>query len=269
MPKYQKKATLLIRNIHKLYTMDAIATNNTCEGLILEHAFLAVHHDYILAIGKGDPTIYIDSDTKIIEADNLIIVPGFIDMGVVFPTMVYFKEQREYLLKLRHHLHCLSKSGVTTVRSLINSEEVIDEAHRELLTQRLGKWLQIRLLHDVITHKDLIENKEVACINPWEDKTIDAQPFTLATGDLHCDDLLLCARLLYRQGILASSLLKGLTIDAARVLNMQEIGVLKQNNQADFLLIQANDIDELFQHMGSSTILSVYKAGILVNHYKN
>ncbi|MEF9921252.1 MAG: hypothetical protein RR741_09060, partial [Erysipelotrichaceae bacterium] len=149
MPKYQKKATLLIRNIHKLYTMDAIATNKTCEGLILEHAFLAVHHDYILAIAKGDPTCYIDSDTKIIEGDNLIIVPGFIDMGVVFPTMVYFKEQREYLLKIRHHLHCLSKSGVTTVRSLISNEDEIDEAKKELLTQRLGKWLQIRLIHDL------------------------------------------------------------------------------------------------------------------------
>lgn len=260
MRTYVKKATLLIRNIHKIYPMD-IVEKQPCVVTTISHAFLAIHHDYILAMGDDDPSCYIDKDTIIIEGNNLIAVPAFIDMNVNYPISYDLKKHRDILLKMRNHIHCLSNRGVTTIHVLSKTNEILNKEQTKQQIQLLGKSLEMGMVYDVL--------KDEECVNPLLGEIPHSDTFTLTTGDMSCDDILLCARLLYRQGIQSSDLLKSLTLNPAKALKSDQIGVLAVNKQADFLLIQAESIDELFSHMGSSPIQSVYKAGILVNHHKN
>ena len=54
-----KHATLLIINLERVYTMDKV------NGLpvVFQHAFIAVHHDKILAVGCGHWQEYADKDS--------------------------------------------------------------------------------------------------------------------------------------------------------------------------------------------------------------
>lgn len=45
----KKRATLLIINLEKIYTMDMVNKH----PLVFQHAFIAIHHERILAVGCG------------------------------------------------------------------------------------------------------------------------------------------------------------------------------------------------------------------------
>lgn len=67
------KATLIIRNIGKLYT--------GLPGQIYTDAFLAVYHDKIIALGHGAWQNYADySLTRVIDAQGNIVIPGMITL---------------------------------------------------------------------------------------------------------------------------------------------------------------------------------------------
>ena len=74
------KATLIIKNIHKLYASSPGSDVFSC----IEHAFVAVHHARIIDLGTHDHQQWIDKDTRIIDASNEIVVPSFIDAHVRF-----------------------------------------------------------------------------------------------------------------------------------------------------------------------------------------
>ena len=63
-----KHATLLIINLERVYTMDKV------NGLpvVFQHAFIAVHHDKILAVGCGHWQEYADKDTRILDCSAWI-----------------------------------------------------------------------------------------------------------------------------------------------------------------------------------------------------
>ncbi|MFQ7536612.1 MAG: hypothetical protein ACLRL6_04205 [Clostridium sp.] len=77
-----KHATLLIINLERVYTMDKV------NGLpvVFQHAFIAVHHDKILAAGCGHGQEYADKDTRILDGRGHIAVPGFIEVEAQLST---------------------------------------------------------------------------------------------------------------------------------------------------------------------------------------
>ena len=70
----KKRATLLIINLEKIYTMDMVNKH----PLVFQHAFIAIHHERILAVGCGSWREYADKDTRILDGRGHIAVPGFI-----------------------------------------------------------------------------------------------------------------------------------------------------------------------------------------------
>ena len=66
------KATLLIKNIENLYTCDK-------DFSIIQHAFLAIHHDKIIDFGVHSYEKWMDPATVVIDARGETVVPGFID----------------------------------------------------------------------------------------------------------------------------------------------------------------------------------------------
>lgn len=246
-----KKATLLIQNIHKLYTMCLDQDNNY---IVLSHAFIAVYHDYILDCGIYDYRQYIDSDTRIIEGDALIVLPGFIDIDVKIPDI----NDHNQLLLAKHYLHHLSCKGVTSLSFHDNS--ISDEYYQNIL--RLSSGIQI--IQNDTTQQD------ISVIHPLQEvMKASYKPFVLSSGNLHkCDDLLLCAREAYAQQIPAIQILEALSVFGAKKLGNDQIGSLSKHMQADFIIVGYKDIDAFFGHMGSSNILKVYKAGILMDLIK-
>lgn len=71
------KATLLIKNIHKLYPADG-------QEPVLEHAWIACYHDTIIARGQKDDYLsWLDLDlTRVIDAAGEIVIPVFTDPGL-------------------------------------------------------------------------------------------------------------------------------------------------------------------------------------------
>lgn len=71
------KATLLIKNIHKLYPADG-------QEPVLKDAWIACYHDTIIARGRNNDYIpWLDSDvTRVIDAAGEIVIPVFTDPGL-------------------------------------------------------------------------------------------------------------------------------------------------------------------------------------------
>ena len=76
----KKKATLLITNLEKIYTMQTIKQKD----VIYSHAYLAMHHDVILEIGEGSYTHLLDKDTQILEGRSHFAIPAFIETEDVY-----------------------------------------------------------------------------------------------------------------------------------------------------------------------------------------
>lgn len=58
------------------------------------------------------------------------------------------------------------------------------------------------------------------------------------------------------------------TVDQARYLNLNKIGMLKEGNFADFIIFYGSDIDDIRYQLGKNLIHSIYKRGVRVvdNH---
>ena len=78
----KKRATLLIINLEKIYTMDMVNKH----PLVFQHAFIAIHHERILAVGCGSWREYADKDTRILDGRGHIAVPGFIEVEAQLST---------------------------------------------------------------------------------------------------------------------------------------------------------------------------------------
>ncbi|MGD9910177.1 MAG: imidazolonepropionase [Candidatus Izemoplasmatales bacterium] len=76
------KAELIITNISKIYTSSQKAPvrgEKMKDIRIFEHASIAIKNGKIIALGDIDFEHYQDAKTKIIDAKNNIMIPGFID----------------------------------------------------------------------------------------------------------------------------------------------------------------------------------------------
>lgn len=293
MKSYHKKATLLIRNIHKLYTM-----NNDSLGKpqICKQAFLAVHHDKIMDCGVHEYRHLIDKDTRIVEGNHMIVVPGFIDCGIrLYKDKKQMSHQDHYRCA-SDHLYRLSCSGVTSVLTHAYGASIDQLIELDFFHQLLHKgtsldvyscmhmeeskgyqhtWLRDKSIQYVTAQKEeehfymkqgyRIWNMD-SLIAPFDDFIISLpKSFCLSSGmNMDCDDLLLCARLLYRQGISAQDILASMTINPALAMHNNQIGMIAKERQADFILFQGDDIDEVFAHMGNTRIEQIYKAGIKI-----
>lgn len=76
------KANLIINNIKTLYTSikkPPVHGQEMNDILELNNAYLAVKDGKILNLGVGDGSLYKDKNTMIKDANNKVVVPGFID----------------------------------------------------------------------------------------------------------------------------------------------------------------------------------------------
>lgn len=233
----KKYATLLIKNIDKIYTM----RKNQGEYEVLSNAYIAIHHDEIMAIDTNDYHKYVESDTRIIDGRGHICVPGFIELDMKLPKSCIrdaFRLQMEACMKQTKH-------GSLT--------------------------LQCDDFCDVLENQvqfECVKNKknQSAIIYPFIDCTDLKVPFCISGASTYgMQTQLMAAQLLYLQQKCDSfTLLKALTIWPAKALKRKDIGTIHVRGQADVILFGCRDLDSIFSILGNDYVSQVIKKGIRV-----
>ena len=240
----KKKATLLIKNIERVYTMREVHGKQ----LILRHAYIAIHHEEILAVACGDFSSYLDKDTRVIDAMSHIAVPGFLEPFAKLPTFDerdVVRKQQECLMQYMHH-------GTLSVH--------LEEVHPQLMKHYAFEVLQDRkengrypIIYGV---SQLQKNARIAaknfCISSY------AEGYTIY------DQLTIAQMLGIRYGLDAMSLLKSLTIHPARRMGIRTCGILEEEMQADLLLLSCESIQEFFHGLGNDAIAHIVKKGVRI-----
>lgn len=233
-----KKATLLIRNIEKIYTMQ----RKKGEDVIYTHGAIAFHHDEILYVGEDDGSRYIDSDTRIIDGTNQIAFPAFIECNIDV-NYSSFDEER----KLREKLYLASKKGVLTYGCKQLSSNIQD-VYWKLTSLQNMKYPLCSVKEVVVSSKKW--KKKRFCISS-------------ASSIMKGEDQLLMARLLHLHSQTdAMTLLKALTLYPSRCLKGVNTGVLEKGRQGDVLLVYGNHINEVFSVMEECHFSHIIKSGV-------
>lgn len=236
----EKKATLLIKNLDKIYTLQVVDK----QDVVLEHAYLALHHDIILAMGTGDYQHLIDKDTRVLDGNNHYAIPGLIESCTHVPVKnMSNQKQRAYLMDAFYH-------GILNINITNENQLDADSIYYDTYAIPLES-----MKYPVLSVKQHIAKKE---------SIIDKQ-FCLSTYDTSFSGLnmiMLAQVLALSEQMDAMTLLKAMTLYPAINLNLHDVGVLKVGNQADILLVYGNEIASLFDGFHEDYITQIIKKGV-------
>lgn len=236
----ERKATLLIKNLEKIYTLQVVNK----EDVILEHAYLAIHHDSIFDMGVGDYQHLIDKDTRILDGNNHYAIPAFIECHAQFPLKEMERhEKRKYLMDAFYH-------GILNI-NLIEENKLEDSSiyytmHCVPLETMNYPVLPVK---QHIAKKESIVNKQF-CLSSYDASFSGMNMIMLAQTIALCEQLD------------ALTLLKAMTLYPARNLNLYDVGVLSVGKQADILLIHGKEIESLFDGFHEDYITQIIKKGV-------
>ena len=240
---YTSKATLLIRHIHQLYTME----ERHGKPIIYEDAFIAVHHDFIMALGRGQGRKYCDKDTKIIDAYGCCVVPGFIDAQYHFlkaETIIKYRDH-DLLMRCRQHLCAMEAGGVTGIGLPAYADETIN-ARMMRVYESMSQLREMTL----VPYKSPINSDSIISVGT----------------DADINDLFLMAKMEMRtQNYSEFEVLKRITVNPAKQLGLDDLrGKLAVDYQADFVVLQAPSLQLAFASLAPSCVSQVYRDGISI-----
>lgn len=222
-------ATLIIKNIGKLYTCDEFFT-------IYHHAFIAMYHDQIIDLGEHDYHHLIDSSTTMIDAASHAVIPGFIDPDFSIPSQFSWQEQR----KIEEKLSYLGLNGTLTVCSDTEYKNLdpirMDVIHVNSLKPSFNNIKKFkRRMRLLISHQDTILSQHTMASFLYHTKQENEK-----------------------------MLLKAMTSNVAKAYKIKDRGVLKKGNIGDLLVLNTKDIQEFYSTMGKPLYAKIIKKGIPV-----
>lgn len=231
------KATLLIKNIEKIYTCDSNFT-------IIEHGYIALHHDKIIDISSGSYKHWLDDATRVIDARGEIVVPAFIDCDFQGFEHVSMGDQ---LREDHAALYAMQKNGILT-----------------LLTRR-SRLQRMELTQDVFVRKTKSNVPIVSAIDRVDETKLDR--FMLSCGfgtpNAYVYSLQPLAYILFSMyHVKARSLLEAMTSLPAKEFDLKDRGSIKTGKIGDLLILQVPSIEHYYQTVGTPLIHRMIKNGI-------
>lgn len=229
------KATLLIKNIENLYTCDE---NNT----IIQQAFIALHHDKIIDLGKHDPRKWIDDATRMIDARGECVVPSFIDCAFLSsPRFLDGDKQR----KESDTLYAMKQNGILT---LITSDPSL--RRKELFQEVIAKKQKVNLpIIDRFQERMIPEEFILSCgINKDAYKLYSMHPLGFVLYNIY--------------HVKALNILNAMTRNPAKAFHLDHLGQLAIGKNGDLLVLNTHSIDEYFSQSGIPMIHRMIKSGI-------
>lgn len=232
-----KKATLLIKNIENLYTCDDKFT-------VLHHAFIACHHDRIIAVSEGSYTKYLDAATRVIDAQGECVIPAFIDGNYQSFKKVRLGDQ------LRQDINALFAMRQNGILTLISKDASVQ---RKKLDQ------------DVF----YLSNQSNLPIISNEDEYMQLKPekFMLSCGFGKPNSYIYSMQILgytlfQRYQVNSKTLLESMTSIPAHAYGLYDRGSIEVGKKPDLLVLQVYSIDHYFQTLGRPLIHRMIKNGI-------
>lgn len=241
----KKKATLLIKNIDHVYTMKMIQKNIH----ILKNAYIAIHHDIILACSCGDYTQYVDSDTRIIDAMNHIVIPSFIEPSAELP--VFYECER-----VRKEMDCCveyMRNGTLTV----GTKKATHPQHIKNYNYEIMYAVNINNHYPILHGSEQLKKAKKV---KWSQFCLSSASTTYPIYN----QLIYAQMLSIKEGIDKETLLKALTIYPAKRLCLKHLGSIEAGKQADLLILSCHDVQELFQTFGNTKIAQIVKKGVRI-----
>lgn len=141
------KADLIINNIKTLYTpvkKPPVHGKKMNDILELHNAYLAVKEGKILSLGVGDGLQFKDNNTLLKDANNKIIIPGFIDSHSHLVHAGSREDEYEYLKKGVPYLDILNRGG-----GILGTVNKTRKASFNELYEKAKKSLNIMLRYGV------------------------------------------------------------------------------------------------------------------------
>jgi len=132
-------ADLLITNISKLYTpfhKPPIKGQLMRDILVIEHCSVAVKDGHIVEVTTSDLSSHVSQNTKVVDANGLIMIPGFVDSHT---HLVHFGSRADEALKIAQgipYIDILKQGGgiLSTVKETRNASfhQLYDKAMKTL-----------------------------------------------------------------------------------------------------------------------------------------
>ncbi len=239
----KKKATLLIQHLEAVYALYPKLTS------VFHHAYIAVYHDRILALGEGSGSVYIDKDTKIIEGRGHIAIPGMLDVAV--NSVLFHRVESD----TARNIITLGNHFLRHGTMLIHTENTLPQALKEML-----KYPTLPDYHD------LPYQQRYPIIYPLHDKAKRYRRFCISCGyeNTNCLDLWLCVKLYaYRhRDIDPLSLLGACTCYPAKMLELSDYGIIKPKAKANIILLSGNHLADPLQRFHGDEAMQIIKDGI-------
>lgn len=231
------KATLLIKNIKNIYTCNE-------EFDILSNAFIAIHHEYIIDIGTGSFTQWMDSSTRVIDAQGECVVPAFIDS--CFQSWI--QKQSGDQLRIENEIaFALRCNGILTMATPLS------RLQRKDLFQDIVKKRNTSTLPIISTIQEYTKTKP--------------KKFLLSCGvgneQYGMYTLHPLAFYLYNvEQVNMPTLLKSMTLWPSQVYELNDRGQIAVGKRADLLVIHTKTMEEYLKTMGVPMIRRMIKNGI-------
>jgi imidazolonepropionase-like amidohydrolase len=220
------KATLFVKNIHRLYLCD-----DTFQ--VLENAFLACHHDKIVDFGIGAGNDWLDDATRVLDASGCIVIPAFIQAGWRFD-----QEDHRKALNLFTDLR---KGGVETI------------------CLPVGSWQHKDLLFDVLPAASFsLPQGNLKEKLPEGQCTLSCQ----CARNTSMMAAAFCQRHVHEEK--AERILKAMTCWPAQSCNLHDRGAIKIGALPDFLIFKVKSAEELFDWPDQHRLRYMVKRGIPV-----
>lgn len=236
----RKKATLLVTHIHKLYTCKEIDHHM----VVLSNAYVGIYHDVIMEIGIGDYHHLIDKDTRVVDASGHIMVPGFIDVSMTLPKLQRFDEAR-----------ILQETAISYMRHGVTSL-YIDEPK--------PIWYCASYMYEIYWQKQQTKGYPMVDLDMIVTQNKRRKQFCISTG-YDSQNPLLSAQLYHiKHHISCKTLLNALCKYPAKRLQLHHVGIIDTGMQADALLINALDLEEMFTNLQDQKIYQVIKKGVRI-----
>lgn len=216
--------------------------------VVFQHAFIAIHHDEILAVGCDDWHSYVDKDTRIIDGRGHIGVPGFLEVQACLSSL---GEKDGMRLRIEEGMRYMRHGTLT----LCADDFVSSSSHHVCFEIQKARPLSTPI---ITPYQELAKRKKPCykrfCISSFS-------PFSI-------QDQLSAAQLLAMEGRYdCYQLLKALTCWPAIALKQKNLGHIARHAQADILLFAGQDLKDIFYTLGNEHLTQIIKSGIRVYPY--
>lgn len=224
------QATLLIRNLSKIYTCSPA-------GTVIQNGFIACFHDRILAVGKGDGSKYIEKDlTRILDGTGCIAVPGFIE------PFYHGSFDMEY--KLRQDLTRRFYNGILT---FVTEDPAL--ARQDLCWRVYGRRQAASQSLYRLSRGDYEKGQLLTSLHD-EYSLYSLQP--------------LLWQIMQTKRIPETELIRMITSLPAQALDLKDDGQIKKGMHANLLLIYGKSFQDYINTMGACPIEWIIHQGIPV-----